>query len=78
MTPMFKRPGPPPLPDSCYCTKCGAIVKNVEVGLTKKMINRGMTEYMCLTCLAEFTGLSEDELLRKAEQFKRMGCILFN
>ena len=77
MTPMFKRPQGAPLPDSCYCMNCKAELKNVEVGLTKKMINRGATQYMCLTCLAEFTGLSEEELLRKAEQFKKMGCILF-
>ena len=74
---MFKRPqGAPPHPSS-LCMKCGAELKNVEVGLTKKMINRGATQYMCLTCLSEFTGVSEEALLMKAEQFKKMGCILF-
>ena len=74
---MFKRPEAPPLPASQCCMNCGAILKNVEVGLTKKMINRGATQFMCLHCLSEFTGVSEEELLRKAEQFKKMGCILF-
>ena len=77
MTLMYNRPqGAPPLA-SGLCIKCGAELKNVEIGLTKKMVNRGIKEYMCLKCLSEFTGVSKQELLDKAAHFKKMGCILF-
>ena len=74
---MFKRPEGAPAPAFNSCMKCGRELKHVEIGLTKKMVNRGAKEYMCLTCLSEFTGVSEEELLSKAEHFKKMGCILF-
>ncbi len=77
MTPMYNRPQGAPTPASNCCIKCGAELKNVEIGLTKKMVNRGTKEFMCLKCLSEFTGVSEQELLDKAAHFKKMGCILF-
>ena len=77
MTPMYQRPQGAPTPASDLCKQCGAELRNVEIGLTKKMVNRGTKEYMCLKCLSEFTGVSEEELLEKAAHFKKMGCILF-
>ncbi len=48
-----------------------------DIGLHKKMINRGATSFMCVDCLAKHTGLTREILLEKAEQFRKMGCILF-
>lgn len=59
------------------CKQCGAPVNADEIGLTKKLINRGSTEYLCLDCLAAFFGCTTDRLREKAEQFRKQGCALF-
>lgn len=57
--------------------QCGRDLTSDEIGLHKKMINRGATEYMCLSCLAGFFHCKESLLLRKMEQFREQGCALF-
>ncbi len=59
------------------CIKCGGPVSHTERGLHLKMINRGAKEFMCIHCLSEYIDVSEEELMRKAEQFKKMGCSMF-
>ena len=63
-------------PQFC-CIKCGREINNLDAALHKKMINRGANRFMCIHCLAEYIGVTEDDLLRKAKQFRRMGCTLF-
>ena len=52
-------------------------LKPIEVALHKKLINRGATDFLCLSCLAKFYQTDEATLLAKAEEFKAMGCTLF-
>lgn len=59
------------------CKQCGRELTSDEIGLHKKMINRGATEFLCLSCLAAFYHCGEDLLLRKIEQFREQGCMLF-
>ena len=59
------------------CMKCARDLTSDEIGLHKKMINRGSTEFMCLSCLAAFYQCEEELLLRKMEQFREQGCMLF-
>ena len=59
------------------CMKCARELTGDEIGLHKKMINRGATEFMCLTCLAKYYDCSEDLLIQKMEQFRAQGCMLF-
>lgn len=59
------------------CMKCGRKLIRDEIALTKRLINRGATEFMCLTCLAEKFKVSEERLKEKIEQFKESGCTLF-
>ena len=59
------------------CIRCGTPVTKDEIGLTKKLINRGCTEFQCLSCLAAHFRVTEDELKRKIEEFREMGCTLF-
>lgn len=59
------------------CIKCGKKLKNLDVALHKKMINRGATSWMCIECLSDYIGVSTDELKKKAEYFKKQGCTLF-
>ncbi len=61
---------------SC-CKQCGRELTADEIGLHKRMINRGATEHLCLTCLAEFFDCSEEVLQKKIVHFRNMGCLLF-
>lgn len=60
------------------CKKCNRELHPDEIGLYKRIINRGATEYLCLSCLAETLGCSEELLLRKIRHFRNMGCLLFS
>ncbi len=59
------------------CRICGRTLVPDECALTKKLINRGAVEYMCLSCLSEHFGVPEDALRDKIRQFREMGCTLF-
>ena len=48
-----------------------------EVGLTKKLIDKNTTKFYCIDCLAEYLGVTTDELRDKVEEFKDEGCSLF-
>lgn len=59
------------------CYKCDKEISSDVVGLNKKLINRGIDKYMCLTCLAEYFRVSESALNDMIKQFKELGCALF-
>ncbi len=59
------------------CVKCGRELVPDEIGLHKKLIHRGASEYMCMTCLARFFDCSEELLQKKILRFREMGCTLF-
>lgn len=59
------------------CMKCGRKLTCDEIGIHKKMINRGAEEFYCLTCLAEYIHTTEDVLLERIEHFRAQGCELF-
>ncbi len=59
------------------CQKCKRDLSPNEIGLTKKLINRGATEYYCIDCLAELFNCEVPLLEKKIEHFKKQGCALF-
>ncbi len=59
------------------CKQCGAPLSLDEVGATKKLINRGTTEFLCLGCLAAKFGVSEERIREKIEYWRESGCLLF-
>ena len=59
------------------CYVCGKNISKNEVGLTKKLINKNAKDYYCLSCLAEYLEVTEEELKDKIEEFKDEGCTLF-
>ena len=58
------------------CKQCGAPLSHDEVGLTKKLINRGCTEYLCYGCMASHFQVTVELLREKGRQFREMGCTL--
>ncbi len=59
------------------CMKCEREISLDEIGLYKKMINRGAKEFMCKDCLAKFLEIKPEILDKKIEEFRAMGCTLF-
>ncbi len=59
------------------CMRCGKALTSDEIGLHKKMINRGATEFMCIICLSDFFHCDEELLRGKIKQFREQGCMLF-
>ena len=59
------------------CKHCGVSLTRDEIGLTKKLINRGTTQFLCYECLAKHFRVTVDLLREKVEQFREMGCTLF-
>lgn len=60
------------------CFVCGkSPLSKDEIGLTRKIIDRNASSFYCLTCLAEYLEVSEEELVAKIEDFKNEGCTLF-
>ena len=59
------------------CLQCSQPVSLDEIGLTKKLINRGTTQYLCFACMAKRFDVTVEDLIRKVEEFREMGCTLF-
>lgn len=59
------------------CFHCGKNVDRDEIGLTKKLINRGTTRYYCIRCLADAFDVTEENLRDKIGYYKSIGCTLF-
>ena len=60
------------------CFVCGKIpLTKDEIGIVKKMLDKKAKQFYCLSCLAEYFEVTEEELLAKIEQFKDEGCTLF-
>lgn len=59
------------------CIKCKTELTNNDIGLHKKLVNRGATEYMCINCLSQYFKISVPVLEKKIVEFKKMGCTLF-
>lgn len=60
------------------CISCGKTGLDKDtVGINKKLISDKLTQFYCMDCLAEYCGVTIDELNDKIEEFKEQGCILF-
>lgn len=60
------------------CYVCGKEnLSKDEIGITKKLIDKKTKTFYCITCLAEYLEVTEEELLDKIEEFKDEGCTLF-
>lgn len=61
------------------CFVCGKEnLSRDEKGLNKKLIGRNIERFHCIDCLAEFLGVSTEDLFERIEEFKNDGCTLFS
>lgn len=60
------------------CVSCGkeALEKN-EIGINKKLLGEQVESFYCMDCLAEYLGVSVQDILDKIEEFIDQGCKLF-
>ena len=59
------------------CIHCGKELRSIDIGATKKFINRGSREFMCKSCLAKDRKVPEELIDKKIQHFKKQGCTLF-
>ncbi len=61
------------------CASCGKKLGTDDVGLSRKLINRGLEEKdcMCVSCLSVRFSASEDVLRKKISEWREAGCLLF-
>lgn len=60
----------------CYVCSKESLTKE-EIGLVKKMIDKKTDRFYCISCLAEYFEVTEEELQAKIDEFKEDGCTLF-
>lgn len=59
------------------CIKCSKLLEKDEIGIYKKLVNRGAREFMCMACLSRHFKVDEKLIIEKAEFYKKQGCALF-
>ena len=57
------------------CEKAG-LTKD-EIGINKKMFGEKIKDFYCLSCLAEYLEVSEEDLTVRIEEYKANGCNAF-
>lgn len=59
------------------CRVCGRGLTPDEIAVTKKLVNRGASEFFCADCLAALFDVTSDEIRERIAYFKQTGCTLF-
>ena len=59
------------------CCECGKPLKKDEVALSQKLIDIDTEDFYCISCMAEYFGCEEEDLIIKIREFKEQGCTLF-
>lgn len=61
------------------CISCGKELqpKN-EVGINIKLLGENTAAFYCMDCLADYLGVTIQDIEDKIEEFKEQGCKLFD
>jgi uncharacterized protein YlaI len=60
------------------CISCGKINLDKDtIGIDKKLLGTNIINFFCMDCLAEYLGVTVEDLIDKIEEFKEQGCKLF-
>lgn len=60
------------------CKTCGKELLPDEIAITKRLINRGATEFLCIDCLAAYFRCDRSLILERIRYYREMGCSLFS
>ena len=60
------------------CMQCGRQLTPDEIGLYKKMVNRGAKRFLCIDCLAAYYGTTVAAMEERIAHFRATGCSLFH
>ena len=60
-----------------FCAKCNRTLSHDEIGLYKRLFNRGAEKFWCIHCISECLEVPIPRLERKIEEFRAAGCTLF-
>ena len=68
------------MPEPARCAVCGRVLTRDEIGASKKLINRGLSDAdcLCLPCLAGRFRVDEAVIEKKIRQWREQGCVLFD
>ncbi|MFR6049347.1 MAG: hypothetical protein ACLUG6_13550 [Lachnospira eligens] len=60
------------------CVSCGktGLTKNI-IGINMKLLGENIDSFYCISCLAEYLDVEEQDIYDKIEEFKEQGCKLF-
>lgn len=64
--------------DPYACMECGRHLTPDEIGLYKKMVNRGARRFLCIDCLAAYYGTTVATMEERIAHFRATGCSLFH
>ncbi len=64
--------------DPYACMECGRHLTPDEIGLYKKMVNRGAKRFLCIDCLAAYFGTTVAAMEERIAHFRATGCSLFH
>ena len=59
------------------CVGCGRRLTRDEIAVTKKLVNRGATSFLCVPCLARRFEVTEADIRERIAYFRSTGCTLF-
>ena len=60
------------------CASCGKSLSPDEIAVTKKLVNRGATQFLCVNCLAAYFEVTPRDILERIAYFRQTGCTLFS
>ena len=60
------------------CLRCGRELNMDDVGLSRKMIHRAVTQCFCVECLAGHFEVPAEKLYAQIERYRAAGCSLFS
>jgi hypothetical protein len=61
------------------CVSCGkSSLTRDEIGICQKLLGEEIEQFYCLDCLADYLGVSVEDIQNKIEEFKAEGCKLFD
>lgn len=59
------------------CKECQKNVTGDEIGLNMKLIDRTLTEFLCISCMSKMFSCDESLLRERIKYYKEIGCKLF-